>query len=72
MQKAAAKHLWFLSDDDNLAEGAIDTVLRTTSESQADVCVFNFDQQPFSRDRDCPRFGCLAGLSGQAASAVWL
>jgi PAS domain-containing protein len=22
--------------------------------------------------RDCPRFGCLAGLSGQAGSAVWL
>jgi hypothetical protein len=22
--------------------------------------------------RDCPRFSCLAGLSGQAASAVWL
>jgi glycosyltransferase involved in cell wall biosynthesis len=75
MQKAAAKHLWFLSDDDNLAEGAIDTVLRTTSESQADVCVFNFDQPPFSRDhpliQEAKHFSGEQAAQGLSVLIAW-
>lgn len=44
-----AKYIWFVSDDDNLADGAIDTIVSDVLLHTPTVAYYNFEQEPYSK-----------------------
>lgn len=46
--ESSTEYVWFLSDDDNVREGVIDTIIRDISEYAPSVIYYNFDQKPYT------------------------
>jgi len=45
-----SKYVWFLSDDDNVVNGAIETIVKDILEYKPNVLYYNFDQYPYTKD----------------------
>lgn len=45
-----SEYIWFLSDDDNIIDGAINSIIDDIHKYAPNVLYYNFDQDPFSLD----------------------
>ena len=45
-----SEYIWFLSDDDNIIDGAINSIIDDIHKYEPNVLYFNFDQDPYNLD----------------------
>lgn len=48
--KANSEYIWFLSDDDNIINGAINSIIDDIHKYAPNVLYYNFDQDPYNLD----------------------
>lgn len=48
---SSSEYIWFLSDDDNIISGSIDTIIDDAIRYSPKVIYYNFDQEPFTKTR---------------------
>jgi glycosyltransferase involved in cell wall biosynthesis len=49
-KESNADYVWFLSDDDNVMVGVIDSVVRDLDEHEPTVIFYNHDQKPYNKE----------------------
>ena len=57
-------YCWFVSDDDNLNENAIDTVLNDIKEYQPNLIFYNFNQSPYDKTNPLIRKNIFTDSTG--------
>lgn len=49
-RNCGSEYVWFLSDDDNITDGAIDSIIGDIQRHTPSVMYYNFDQYPYTPD----------------------
>jgi glycosyltransferase involved in cell wall biosynthesis len=57
IKMATTEYIWFLSDDDNILNGALDNIVESIIYYQPNVIIYNFDQTPYKKNN--PLIKCM-------------